>query len=81
MSIPSVEQDAETGYAYVYLCEPQRGIVKESIELEKRDDDDPDALESLVLDFDRDGRLIGIEILGRAEKTLRPELLARAKPI
>jgi hypothetical protein len=58
-----------------------RAIVKNSIESEKRDKNDPDALASLVLDFDCDGRLFGIEIVGRADKTLRSELLARAKRI
>jgi uncharacterized protein YuzE len=80
MSIPRVEQDGSTGHAYVYLSEPHREIVEHSVPLRKQDDD-PDALESLVLDFDRDGRLVGIEVVGRAETTLRAELLATARTL
>lgn len=34
----------------------------------------------LNLDFDQDGRLIGIEVLG-ASKRLRPEVLDQLKPV
>ena len=81
MSLPRVEQDSETGYAYVYLCEPASGLVADTIALKKEDPEDPNALDALVLDFDASGRLVGIEVLGRAEGTLRPEVLAHAKRI
>ncbi|MDA0167907.1 DUF2283 domain-containing protein [Solirubrobacter taibaiensis] len=78
MSIVRVTQDADTGYAYIYLSEPSRGSVERSVELERRDDDDPEAMAHLVLDFDREGLLLGIEVIGRAERWLRPELLRYA---
>jgi hypothetical protein len=72
-----VTLDAETGYAYIYLGEPSVGVVKESVSL-RPDDGEPDALHSLVLDFDREGRLFGIEVLVPADATLRAELLEDA---
>ncbi len=51
-----------------------------SVPLEGRADA-PDTLESLVLDFDSEGHLVGIEVVGRAERVLRPELLSAAQQI
>ncbi len=78
---PRVERDAVTGDTYIYLGAPHPGVVHQSIELEQRDRRDPGGLDRLVLDFDRQGRLVGIEVLGDVEKVLRPELLADAKRI
>ena len=78
MSVFRVTQSPTSGYGYIYLADIEPGGVATSVELEAEDPSDPDALDSLVLDFGHDGRLVGIEILGRAERVLRPELLARA---
>ena len=37
------------------------------------------ALDSMVLDFDRHGRLIGLEIIGAAPKVLPASLVAQAR--
>ena len=79
MTRPRVTLDPDTGYAYIYLAEPHPGIVENSIELEPTDDTDPEALRSLVLDFDPDGRLVGIEVTGPANRVLRAELLDDAE--
>ena len=81
MSIFRVTQDSESGYGYVYLADMPAGGVKKSIQLGGEDPGEPDTLSSLVLDFDADGRLVGIEVLSSAERVLRPELLARAQQI
>ena len=39
----------------------------------------PSALADIVLDFDGDGRLLGIEIIGTAEAALCPEILESAE--
>ena len=39
----------------------------------------PSTLADIVLDFDADGRLLGIEIIGVAEAALRPEVLEGAE--
>jgi uncharacterized protein YuzE len=73
---PRVTLDEEVGYSYVYLGEPSVGVVKISVPL-SREEGAPDALSSIVLDFDADGRLFGIEI-ANADRVLRPELLDEA---
>jgi uncharacterized protein YuzE len=78
MTLPRVTYDDETGYAYVYLAEPFLGISNTGVPLEPYDRDDPEALRQIVLDFDREGRLIGIEIMGPARAVLRPELIEAA---
>lgn len=70
---PRVTLDSEIGYSYIYLGEPTRGVVKISVPL-TASRDDPAAVGSLVLDFDADGRLFGIEV-ANATGVLRPELL------
>ena len=79
ITLPRVSFDSETGYAYIYLAEPHAGIVKTSVPLTPADDD-PAALSSLVLDFDSDGRLVGIEVLGPADAVLIHELLSSPEP-
>ena len=66
------------GLAYVsFSSEPTRGTVETSVALSGiADDEGVDALHSIVLDFDREGRLVGLEITGNAEKVLPRELLA-----
>jgi uncharacterized protein YuzE len=66
-------------YAYIYLTEPYVGIAKKSVPLAPSDKEDPDSLRSLVLDFDGDGKLVGIEVTGPASDALRPDAIAAAK--
>jgi hypothetical protein len=66
--------DAETGTAYISLAKPRSNLVKTSVPLWPVDDQ-PDALASLVLDFDADNRLVGIKVLGPADRVLHGELL------
>jgi uncharacterized protein YuzE len=75
-----VSWDPSVDAAYVSLIpagERTHGMVADSVTLEEiAEETGITALHSLVLDFDRDGKLIGIEVLGaRAtlrESTLRP---------
>jgi uncharacterized protein YuzE len=58
--------DASVNAAYLYILDPiARGGVAESVPLENLDDRQPDEpdLEGINLDFDADGRLVGIEFL------------------
>ena len=80
MSLFRVTQDSESGYGYVYLAEIEAGGVATSVPLE-RQADAPDTLGDLVLDFDSEGHLVGIEVLWRAERVLRPEVLSVAQQI
>lgn len=57
MSLPRITQSPSSGYAYIYLADDAN--VAESVPLEAEDSDDPDALDSIVLDFGKDGRLVG----------------------
>ncbi len=68
----------EPGLAYISLTGKRSlGHVKTSVELaELAEDEEVDALHSIVLDFDVDGRLVGIEIAGNAEDVLPRDLLA-----
>jgi uncharacterized protein YuzE len=68
--------DAEAGVAYICLAEPRADLVKASVALWPVDDQ-PDALRWLVLDFDADGRLVGIKVLD-AERVLRGEWLSES---
>jgi hypothetical protein len=74
MTRPHVSLDAETGHAYISLAEPSPDGVATSVSLWPVDDQ-PQALASLVLDFDSDGRLVGITVLDPADRVLRRELL------
>ena len=80
MTLPRITLDPETEYAYIYLTEPHPGIASKTVLLDPADDE-PDAMRSLALDFDRDGRLVGIEVFGPASRTLRPDGLAAAVPL
>jgi hypothetical protein len=74
MTQPHISFDAKTGTAYISLAEPCANLAETSVALWPIDDQ-PEALASLVLDFDSDGRLVGIKVVGPADRVLRPELL------
>jgi uncharacterized protein YuzE len=74
MTQPHVTFDAETGNAYISLAKPRGNLVDTSVALLPVDDQ-PDTLASLVLDFDADGRLVGIKVLEPADRVLHDELL------
>ena len=78
MSLPRVEVDATTRYAYIALADSGIDGVRHSVPLQRQDPDDPEALDSIVLDFDRDGRLVGIEIATQCDTVLRPETISLA---
>jgi hypothetical protein len=66
------------GQAYISLThERSRGVVKDSVDLgDLAEDEGVDSLHSIVLDFDAEGRLVGIEIPAHAERVLPRDLLA-----
>lgn len=66
------------GLAYISLTdERSRGFVRTSVDLsDLAEDEGVDSLHSIVLDFDADGRLVGIEIVGNADAVLPRDLLA-----
>jgi uncharacterized protein YuzE len=67
------------GMAYVYLDEPGVDQVRRSVPLYSCDEaDEVPALHCLVLDFDGDGRLVGIEVLGQAHRVLPDALYNQA---
>ena len=74
MTQARVTFDAETGNAYISLAKSRSNLVKTSVPLWPVDDQ-PDALASLVLDFDADGRLVGIQVLEPADRVLHGDLL------
>lgn len=67
-----------SGLAYISLTDKQpRGFVESSVNLsDLAEDEGVESLHSIVLDFDAEGRLVGIEIPGNAEKVLPRDLLA-----
>jgi uncharacterized protein YuzE len=66
-----VRYDPEADAAYIYLREIEPGGVDDTYMA------DPEVATDMInLDFDRDGRLIGIEVLS-ASRQLPPELIAR----
>ncbi|MEN3539703.1 DUF2283 domain-containing protein [Microbispora sp. ZYX-F-249] len=68
-----VDHDRENNVAYIYLVdEIGEGEAVTQIEVE-----DDELRGEIVLDLDREGRLLGIEVLG-ASRILRPEVLAQA---
>jgi uncharacterized protein YuzE len=69
--------DEETEHAYICLTEPQMGIAKTTVALSPSAGE-PEAMRSLALDFDSDGRLVGIEVLGPASAALRADVLLEA---
>ena len=68
----------ESSQAYIYLTdESKRGMVATSVELsELAEAEGVDALHSIVLDFDGEGRLVGIELPANATAVLPRDLLA-----
>lgn len=63
-----IEYDKEVDAAYIYLEYPIReGEVKKTIELN----------DNIVMDFDSDGKLIGVEVLN-ASKVLNKKVLVEA---
>ena len=73
--------DAGADVAYLYILDPiWRGGVAETVPLENSDDRQPDEpdLDGINLDFDADGRLVGIEFLGPTRQ-LPAAVLERAE--
>jgi uncharacterized protein YuzE len=69
-----VEYDPETDQAYIYLREIEAGGVAETVP------GWPDSpISGINLDFDHEGRLVGIEVDGAASLRLPSEILAGAK--
>ncbi|MBI2583264.1 MAG: DUF2283 domain-containing protein [Candidatus Aenigmarchaeota archaeon] len=63
------EYDKDVDAAYIYIEHPiKEGQVKETIELN----------EDIILDFDKDGKLIGVEILN-ASNVLHKKALLEAQ--
>ncbi len=69
------------GMAYISLTRPDEvHEVHESVQLHRTAlESEVRALDSLVLDFDRRGRLIGIEVTGAATKVLPQSLVSQAR--
>jgi hypothetical protein len=71
----------DAGEAYVSLAGPEPPAVRESVALDALDEADGlAALESMVLDFDFYGRLVGIRVTSSASSALSPALLDAAVP-
>lgn len=63
-----LEYDKDVDAAYIYLEYPlKKGVTKKTIELN----------ENIILDFDADNKLLGVEILD-ASKVLKKEVLMEA---
>jgi len=73
--------DNEAGAGYISLLDPEErvsGVAADTVALDSLDEaSEIGALHSLVLDFDRDGKLIGIEILSR--DAIRNSTLSKAR--
>jgi hypothetical protein len=64
-----------------HLAEILANEVKQSVTLhDLAGEYDLKALESIVLDFDAQGRLVGIEVADPTDSVLRPELLSEQRP-
>ena len=76
-----VTYDAEADAGYIALREIESGGAKHTVPLGELDPDAGalEAIGSIVLDFDDEERLIGIEVLS-ASAVLPPELLRDAEP-
>jgi hypothetical protein len=73
---------SETGEAYVGLAGPDPPEVRESVALDGLEEAEGlPALESLVLDFDFYGRLVGLRVTSAASSALAPALLDAAEPV
>jgi hypothetical protein len=73
---------SDAGEAYVRLTGTAPPEVRESVALDALDEAEGlPALDSLVLDFDYYGRLVGIRVTGGAESALAPGLLDAAERV
>jgi hypothetical protein len=71
----------DAGEAYVGLAGTEPPEVRESVGLDTLEEADRlAALDSLVLDFDFYGRLVGIRVTSAASSVLSPALLDAAQP-
>jgi hypothetical protein len=69
-----------TGGAYVTLVAGQAPEVRDSVALDALEEANAiPALESLVLDFDHYGRVVGLRVTGGAHSVLAPSLLEAAE--
>ena len=73
-----VTYDPQVDAAYIYLREIDSGGVKHTVPLDDLESN-VESVGRLVLDFDEEGRLVGIEALDACE-VLPPELLRDAEP-
>jgi hypothetical protein len=70
----------DDGQAYVGLAGDRPPEVRDSVPLDALEEADAiPALQSLVLDFDHYGRLVGIEVVRSAESALAPALIDAAE--
>jgi hypothetical protein len=70
----------DTGEAYVGLAGPEPPAVRESVALDTLEEAEGlAALDSLVLDFDFYGRLVGIRVTSSASSVLAPALIDAAQ--
>ena len=69
-----VTWDRSIDAAYISLAAPRRGLVTDTIELADMDHETP-TLNFVNLDVDKNGRLVGLEVL-RAQSVLPAEVLA-----
>jgi uncharacterized protein YuzE len=74
-----VTYDPAADAGYIALREIESGGAKHTVPLDEEGEAEVGALGSIVLDFDGEERLIGIEILNASE-ILPPELLREAEP-
>ncbi|HEX3975562.1 MAG TPA: hypothetical protein VHW96_04820 [Solirubrobacteraceae bacterium] len=69
-----------TGEAYVTLVVGSAPEVRDSVALDALEEADAiPALQSLVLDFDHYGRVVGLRVTGGAHSALAPSLLDAAE--
>jgi hypothetical protein len=72
---------SDSGEAYLGLAGPEPPEVRESIALDALEEAEAlPALDSMVLDFDFYGRLVGIRVTSAASSALPPALLDAAEP-
>ncbi|HEX6348614.1 MAG TPA: DUF2283 domain-containing protein [Candidatus Dormibacteraeota bacterium] len=65
------DSEADAGYVALVRIAPGDAVRQQAVRVADRGE--------LVLDFDTDGRLLGIEVLG-ATAIMRPEVIAAALP-
>ena len=71
----------DAGEAYVALVVGRPPEVRHSVALDELQEADTiPALESLVLDFDHYGRVVGLRVTAAADSVLAPSLLQAAEP-